>query len=92
MFEKYVKFVFDGLIKNEYGWILIYLIIKFCFENEVFYMVDDSYSDFKKLMFLMCKFWLLDNKSGVREILGSCKNGYVDIGFFKLIIYWKKMI
>lgn len=56
MFEKYVKFVFDGLIKNEYGWILIYLIIKFCFENEVFYMVDDSYSDFKKLMILMCKF------------------------------------
>lgn len=30
----------------------------------------------------MCKFWLPDNKSGVREILGSCQNGHVDTGFF----------
>lgn len=80
--EKHVKPALDGLTKNEHGWILTYSITKFCFENEAFYMADDSHSDLKKLMMSMCKFWLPDNKSGVREILGSCQNGHVDTGFF----------
>lgn len=78
------------LNKNEHGWILTYSITKFCFENEAFYMADDCHSDLKKLMMSMCKFWLPDYKSGVREILGSCQNGHVDTGFFFKITIHRK--